>query len=572
MAKTLKIALILSVAIHLALLLLRLEPKPFIEGTLSSLVVKLELSSESNKEAQAAQPLEKVEETAEVNSLVDIETNQVKTESPDIFLAEKTIQPIASPEQKEEIENQINTNPNDLHYESTEQSQTETIQSQIDENTQSVAHVTSDDPVQAYIPVQTVTPTPPLTPTTFTQEKSVVEKTIPPPITFTEREQRMLDRKVKEWSATFHRIDPAEPTVNWKHRGQQYKSIFTEIFATDDNGIDELLIEIKKEENGRVFSTELRLKKLAFSNFAQFIDKWDPNVSMHQDEISGRFHSNSEVRVSYDRSGGPIFHGKVTTSFRGINADSARGRMKRSDMFLGGLETSVRRISLPRDFSLFPTTADENQIHFFEKDTAITFYADGTFGKRLLDSIEPEIKVDIGDQSAYLIANQKTTLHVKGVVNGSVLVFSPVNIIIEDDLIYESSPEINPETDDYLGLVSNRFIKIADAETTGDGDLTIHASIYAKRRFSVGRFGSGNSGVLVIYGSLAAGSMSATEPRYSTRIDFDPRLENKRAPSFPMTNRYEIMAWDNQWTIENSPEEPHEETAQATDAVTESIL
>ena len=56
--------------------------------------------------------------------------------------------------------------------------------------------------------------------------------------------------------------------------------------------------------------------------------------------------------------------------------------MKRSDMFLGGLETNVRRIALPRDFSLFPTTADENQIHFFEKDTTITFYANGTFGTR----------------------------------------------------------------------------------------------------------------------------------------------------------------------------------------------
>ena len=178
-----------------------------------------------------------------------------------------------------------------------------------------------------------------------------------------------------------------------------------------------------------------------------------------------------------------------------------------------------------------------------------------------MGSTEPETKINIGDQSAYLIARPKTALHVKGVVNGSVLVYSPVNIIIEDDLIYESSPEVNPETDDYLGLVSNRFIKIADAETTGDGDLIIHASIYAKRRFSVGRFGSGNSGVLVIYGSLAAGSMSATEPRYSTRIDFDPRLENKRAPSFPMTNRYEIIDWDNQWTIENSIDELPEATA-----------
>ena len=106
---------------------------------------------------------------------------------------------------------------------------------------------------------------------------------------------------------------------------------------------------------------------------------------------------------------------------------------------------------------------------------------------------------------------------------------------------------MNPESDDYLGLVSGRFVRIANAQTTGEGDLLIHASIYAKRRFSVGRFRSRNDGALVIYGSLTAGSISATEPRYSTRILFDPRLEEVRVPSFPMTDRYEILAWDSTW-------------------------
>jgi hypothetical protein len=61
---------------------------------------------------------------------------------------------------------------------------------------------------------------------------------------------------------------------------------------------------------------------------------------------------------------------------------------------------------------------------------------------------------------------------------------------------------------------------------------------------------------LFIYGSLTAGSMSASEPRYATRIEFDPRFEQVRLPGFPMTNHYEIEAWDAHWEHagSNSPE------------------
>ena len=43
------------------------------------------------------------------------------------------------------------------------------------------------------------------------------------------------------------------------------------------------------------------MNRVAFSNFAQFIDRWDPEVEIHDDLIDGRFHSNSEIRVSRDR-------------------------------------------------------------------------------------------------------------------------------------------------------------------------------------------------------------------------------------------------------------------------------
>lgn len=55
--------------------------------------------------------------------------------------------------------------------------------------------------------------------------------------------------------------------------------------------------------------------------------------------------------------------------------------------------------------------------------------------------------------------------------------------------------------------------------------------------------------LLTIHGSLSAGSLSATEPRYATRVVFDERLETHWPPNFPMTDHYEIIKWNRKWTV-----------------------
>jgi hypothetical protein len=87
---------------------------------------------------------------------------------------------------------------------------------------------------------------------------------------------------------------------------------------------------------------------------------------------------------------------------------------------------------------------------------------------------------------------------------------------------------------------------------TGPGDLVIHAAIYARRRFAVRNTRSDERAELRLYGSLSAGTVSATEPRYATRIQFDQRLTEVRPPGFPLTDRYEVESWDKRWTTESS--------------------
>ncbi len=47
--------------------------------------------------------------------------------------------------------------------------------------------------------------------------------------------------------------------------------------------------------------TLLHLKRLAFSHFTQLVDRWDATVQLHDDEVVGRFHSNTEITLGYDR-------------------------------------------------------------------------------------------------------------------------------------------------------------------------------------------------------------------------------------------------------------------------------
>ena len=58
------------------------------------------------------------------------------------------------------------------------------------------------------------------------------------------------------------------------------------------------------------------------------------------------------------------------------------------------------------------------------------------------------------------------------------------------------------------------------------------------------------AGTLSIYGSLTAGSLTATEPRFATRIEYDERLASARPPSFPLSDRYELESWNGEWRAE----------------------
>lgn len=365
----------------------------------------------------------------------------------------------------------------------------------------------------------------------------------------TQRQKRMLDRKIKKLAEKIDLSEHSPETISWRQKGQTYTAKFSRLLASGDMDMDKMVVEVTTEQDGQQLTTTMQMKQLSFSNFAQFVHRWDPSVVVHDDQMDGRFHSNSRINLDYDQNTQPVFHGKVTTASYGVDFDRVARKATRKQIFRGGLETGVKKIHMPKPKRLFSgaRTLDRQNTKLFTQDTRIIFKADGRYIWQKLDAdavIEQQL---IGDKPLYLLAAPNTTLHVSGTVKGKVLVYSPQRIVIEDDLVYSRSGLSGG--DDLLGLVSDQDIVIAKQEVTGAGDLTINASIYAKHRFAIKEYSSGHTGTLTIVGSVSAGSLSATEPRYASRIVFDKRFETRRPPGFPVTGSYELTNQDYHWMV-----------------------
>jgi hypothetical protein len=342
--------------------------------------------------------------------------------------------------------------------------------------------------------------------------------------------------------------DSPRTQLEWQENGKQYSAELIRERAKDGTGLERVIAQVSASDRGKILATRIMLKRLSFSQFTQVVDRWDPMVQLHDDVIVGRFHSNSQFNVMNDSRVSPKFLGKVTTAARTFEMTS-KSRKRQAEIFPGGVETRTSRIDLPVALqpSVWAPEDSEARIHEISDDTQIRFFPDGSYMWRSQGSQNAEYLNAPSEHPVYFIARPGTTLYVQGTVTGKVLIYSPQRIVIEDDLTYAHDPRRTPGSHDYLGLVSDKYIEVAPPSVTGPGDLAVHAAIFAGRRFVVRDIDHPRSATLRIFGSLSAGSISASEPRYATEIEYDDRFEQHRPPGFPLTSRYEAEHWDGHW-------------------------
>ncbi len=421
---------------------------------------------------------------------------------------------------------------------------------------QALPDATTAEPVAASnlgdtpITVADVPPEPPASEVSDTADAEVISVIAASGTTMPSAERQMLSSRVKAWSQSFQGAQLLGTRVTWQESGQRYTAALQRVPASSPTDIERVLVDLETQQDGRLLKSRMQMKRLAFSHFNQLVDHWDTDVQLHDDEIVGRFHSNTKLIVGWDRDAAPRFLGPVTTAARSIDITDAVHPRAWREIFRGGVEMGAQRIVLRRydygfaqDARAVPTPTQS-----FAAATELVFEADGRIRWRAADSADPLRTVDVGSGAVFLTGGPGVTLFVSGTVRGTVLVYSPQDIVIVGSLRYARDPRENPQSRDYLGLAADNDVVVAGSDRTGPGDLQIDAAIYARRRFEVRDFETRRQGTLVVYGSLSAGSLSATEPRYATRVEFDPRFESTRPPGFPITDRYELESWDGLWT------------------------
>jgi hypothetical protein len=361
-------------------------------------------------------------------------------------------------------------------------------------------------------------------------------------------EKKMLTRNVEQAAQKLLDSNLTDTELTWQEDGKQYSARVMRQPAADSTGIEQVIAEVMTNHEGKRMKTRLSLKRLAFSHFTQLVNNWDRNIQLHDDVIDGRFHSNTEFAFAATKDASPRFFGKVTTAastltFNGFN------KRRDKEVFQGGYETRTEKVLLPRDMPDIISGGSDGKRRVFTGDTRIIFNADGTYVWRSANGEGPLNREEASQQPHYLIGEKGAKLYVRGTVNGLFTVYTPDDIEIEDDLVYARDPRQSMVSRDFLALVAGRDVCIGSPEVTGPGDLTVHGALFARRRFYIEMTERGRSGeaTLVVYGSLTAGTLSETEPRYATKIDFDKRFEYLRPASFPMTRRYEVESWDADW-------------------------
>ncbi len=375
---------------------------------------------------------------------------------------------------------------------------------------------------------------------------------VPAKVAMPKAQQILLKTKLtkiaENWSSESTSVD----SVSWREKDRTYTARIHYAAAATDTDLDEVSAEVSTQRDEHTLTTTVNMRRLAFSSYAQLIDYWDPTVAVHNDIFNGRVHTNTTLTLSGSKGIVPKFHGKVTTASYEVKTGVHFPFFDQGSVFLGGFERGAKEIKFPRpQLSMREevTFSEDGKVHFLREETWLHFYGDGSYAWRTASDRSP-VRKWYGETQFFL--GDDITIHVQGVVNGKVLVYSRGDIVVEKSVIYAQNPDVFPNSDDYLGLVSLREVKIAPPERTGPGDLHLHAAIFAKERFRVSQLYEGGNAVLYIFGSLSAGSLTATEPRYATRVVFDERLQKSRPPRFPMTDRVEIVDWDRQWQVRPS--------------------
>ena len=296
------------------------------------------------------------------------------------------------------------------------------------------------------------------------------------------------------------------------------------------------------------------LKPSVFSKYAYFSHSEGANIWWTtSDTVWGPLHTNGQLRVA-DR---PVFMGKVT-----LDGSIVKYSNNAHPQFLGGVQTGVH-VTIPGNGVSNVGAAATSGGGKFSGHSLVYLEFRG-------DSLR--YKYSSGGSWTYVLASafapngaifaENAELRIKGVVKGQYTIAASGTggdrgkIYLDNDVYYNTDPQVDPNSQDMLGIVAQRDVIITN-NSANNNDIKIQASIYSESgSFQAEDYQSRPvSGSIYLYGGVIQNSrgpvgtfstwhgQTTIESGFSKRYRYDDRFMIANPPFFPGTGSFEIVSW-----------------------------
>jgi len=285
---------------------------------------------------------------------------------------------------------------------------------------------------------------------------------------------------------------------------------------------------------------EVIYKPSNFSKFAYYSVS-ESGIHWHDgDTVWGPWHSQDYLTVN--RS--PVFYGKVTTK-KGIKYETGSDDPKFYGPFEAGVDVPMPSTSVSEVEAL----ALANGAHFSGQDTVyLTFKGDSVLYRSSYSAPDSAMLLSSIAPNGVIFASN-SILRLQGTIKGMYTVGSNKRIYIDNDIVYNTDPRIDPTSQDLFGIVTEKDVLVSDVPANHDG-INLHASIFCKTE----GFGAENpatrpnSGQLKLLGGIQQYYRKLVSDPYPYHgflkaYSYDERLMIASPPGYPGTGLMEIITW-----------------------------
>ncbi len=311
---------------------------------------------------------------------------------------------------------------------------------------------------------------------------------------------------------------------------------------------------------GKSSTIKLRIAPSSFSQYAYY-STWEKASSgggdiwwIGGDVVNGPFHTQDDLRV-YQH---PKFLGEYTSHKGSLIYYSS----KKSDApIITGVYEPGKSITIPdKAVEDLEPEADADGYKFSGHDTVFVTFDKDTLRYKYSYS-DPYSSFSLTDSVHNgLIYAKDCVVRLKGTVKGRYTIacdsvsssLGKGTIWLDDDIVYETDPNVDPNSTDLLGIVAENYVYITN-NSANNSDINIQASIFSEKwGFGAYDFSSRPpSGNINLLGGIQQNfrqpvgqfSKFGVSHGFNKKYDYDPRLAYMSPPFYPGTGGFKIVSW-----------------------------